>query len=84
MQTHIVVKDQPPTDAATCLANRGVRLDVHVLIFQAAPKALDEDVVEKPPFAVHADPHTAIRQFVNEIAAGELHTLDALLKVKLA
>ena len=44
--------------------------------FRLRPEAFDEDVVEKPPFAVHADPHTTGRQFVNEISAGELHTLD--------
>jgi hypothetical protein len=59
-----VVKGHPPTDATACLTNRGVRLDEHLLIFQAAPQTFDEDVVEKPPLAIHADPNAVGRQFV--------------------
>src|SRR5437588_12896702 len=72
VQAFVVVEDKPPADAAARLANRGIGLDEHLLIFEAAPQAFDEDVVEKPPLAVHADPHTAGRQLVNKIAAGEL------------
>jgi hypothetical protein len=46
-----------------------------VTIFQAAPQPLDEDVVQKSPFAVHADPHASVRKLVQERGAGELHAL---------
>src|SRR5437588_9848450 len=72
VQAFVVVEDKPPADAAARLANRGIGLDEHLLIFQAAPQAFDEDVVEKPPLAVHADPHTAGRQLVISISSREI------------
>ena len=84
VQACIVVEGKPPTDATARLANRRVGFDEHLLVFQAAPQAFDEDVVEKPPLAVHADAHTAARQFVNEIPAGELHPLIGVEYLRLS
>jgi hypothetical protein len=78
-----IVEAKPPADATARLTDRRVGFDEHLLIFQAAPQPFDEDVVEKPPFAVHADPHAASRQFVNEVSAGELHTLISVEYVRL-
>jgi putative transposase len=35
-----------------------IRLDVHLLVFKAPSQSLDEDVVQIPPRAIHADAHT--------------------------
>src|SRR5271166_5562745 len=75
VKADVVVEDQPRADAAASLFDRGVGLDEHLLIFQAAPQPLDEDVVEKLAFAVHADAHTAGRQLVDESRAGKLYAL---------
>jgi hypothetical protein len=39
------------------------------------PQPLDENIVQKSPFAVHADPHALTRKLVQERGAGKLHTL---------
>src|SRR5271155_4428810 len=62
MQALVVVEAQPVADTATRLRNRGVGLDVYILILQAAPQSLDEDVVEVTAFTIHADAHTTCRQ----------------------
>src|SRR5208282_4713424 len=59
MQTLVVVKVQPAADAATSFLNRGVCLDVYILVLQAPPQPLDEDVVQVTAFAIHADADTA-------------------------
>ena len=41
-------------------AERGggvVRMEIHILVFDAAPKTLDEHVVDPAAFAIHADGH---------------------------
>src|ERR1700733_5483501 len=75
MRPLVVVESKPSADAPACLDHRAIRLDEHLLILQAAPQPLDEDVVQKPPFAVHADPHARGLKFIQERGAGELHTL---------
>ena len=57
----IVVEHEPRTDASARLRDRSVGLDEHLLVFQAAPQPLYEDVVEKPALAVHADRHALRR-----------------------
>src|SRR5208282_4989666 len=75
MQTLVVVKVQPAADAATSFLNRGVCLDVYILVLQAPPQPLDEDVVQVTAFAIHADADTAGRQHAGERGTGELYTL---------
>src|ERR1700759_971214 len=75
VETLLVVKTQPAANALARLRNRAISFDEHVLIFQAAPQPLDKDVVEEPPFPIHADPDTARFQFIEEARAGELDPL---------
>src|SRR5665213_4542319 len=62
-------------DALTGFGRRTIRFDIHFLIFQTAPQPLDENVVQKSSFAVHADPHALARKLVHERGAGKLHAL---------
>src|SRR3974390_381417 len=71
----LIVEPQPATDTPTRFGHRTIRLDVHLLIFQAAPQPLDEDVVQKSAFPVHADPDALARKRIQKCSAGELHTL---------
>ena len=58
MKAPAVVLLEPPSDASSRLRSRGIGVKVNVLIFQAAPKSLHEDVVEKPTSTIHADPNS--------------------------
>src|ERR1700733_16143871 len=71
----VVVKRDPPANAPARLDHRAIRLGENLFIFKAAPQPFDEDVVEKPPLTVHADPHPHSLQFIDEPRGGELHTL---------
>ena len=75
MRTLVVVEGKPPADAPARLDHRAIGFDEHLLIFQTAPQPLDKDVVQKPPFAVHADPDARRLEFIQERRTGELHTL---------
>src|ERR1700676_3646339 len=71
----LVVEPQPAADALTRFGDRTIRLDIHLLIFQTAPQPLNENVVQKSPFAVHADPHALARELAQKRSAGELYAL---------
>ena len=43
-----------------------------VLIFHASPQSLNEDIVDPPPLAVHADRHPVRLEYVGERLGGEL------------
>src|ERR1700760_4951482 len=75
VQPLLVIKAQPAADASARLRNRAIGFDEHVLVLQAAPQPLDEDVVQEPPLAIHADPDAAAFQLVEKPRAGELHAL---------
>jgi len=47
-------------------------MQIDLLILQAAPQTLDEDVVHAAAFAVHADRNTAMLEHAGELGAGEL------------
>ena len=51
------------------------RVQIQPLVLEAAPKALNEDVVEGPPPAIHADGDIARLQGGNEGIRGELAAL---------
>src|ERR1019366_5699832 len=50
-----VVEVQVAADRSAGLADAVIGVQIHLLIFYAAPQPLDEDVVPPSPFAVHAD-----------------------------
>jgi hypothetical protein len=65
-----------------CLRDTGVGPQVHLLVFDGPPQALDEDVVSPGAFPIHADLDLVLEQQAGEGDAGELGALDALLFVK--
>ena len=71
----LIVEPQPAADTLTGFGHRTIRFDIHLLVFQAAPQPLDKNVVQKSPFAVHADPHALARKPVQERGAGKPHAL---------
>ena len=52
-----------------------IRMQIDVLVLDAAPEPLDEDVVEPAAFSVHADLDTVVGQRPGEVGASELAAL---------
>src|SRR5258707_10287698 len=80
----VVVELKPFADAPARLDHRAIRLDENLLIFQAPPQPLDEDVVQIAAPPIHADPNLSPRQLTNKIRAGELRTLIGVEYFRLA
>ena len=57
-------------------------MQIDLLIFDAAPQPLHEDVVTPRALAVHADLDVRVLQHLDEVDRGELRPLEALLSVK--
>src|ERR1700760_5038110 len=74
-ETLLVVKPQPAANALARLCNRAIGFDEHVLVLQAAPQPLDEDVVQESPLAVHADPDAVAFQLVEKPGTRKLNAL---------
>jgi len=68
----LVIKAEPGADAGLGLGDTGIGVEVDLLVFQAAPQPLDEDVVHVAALAIHADGDRVALQGVGEIVAGEL------------
>jgi hypothetical protein len=59
-------------------------LQIHLLVFDAAPQPLDEHVVAPGAFAVHADRNAVVGEHAGEGRAGELRTLVGVEDLRLA
>jgi hypothetical protein len=82
MRPPAIVKGQIPTNRSTGLSDSIVGPQIDLLVFDAAPQALDKDVVAPGALAVHADRDLVLQQHLGEVVAGKLTALDALLFVK--
>ena len=71
----VVVEVEVAAEAVGRLRHALVVPQVHVLVLDAAPQALDEDVVEAATSTVHADGHLTSLENVCEALAGELAPL---------
>ena len=69
-----IVKFQPGANTGLGFGHSRISMEVDLLIFEAAPQPLDEDVVHAPAFAVHADRDAMPLQGAGEVVAGELAT----------
>src|SRR5215469_10825645 len=75
VQPALVVEAEPLADADARLESIGIGFKMDLFVLQAAPQALDKDVVQPAPTAVHADPHPGGFQLVGKRRAGEWGTL---------
>src|ERR1700689_192936 len=73
MRPFVIIEAQPRADPTPRFRRRPVALQEDLFIFQAPPEPLDEDVVQIPPLAIHADPYRLGFQSSQKICAGELH-----------
>src|SRR5207245_3978001 len=68
----LVVEAEPGADASLRLGDAGIGVEVDLLVFEAAPQPLDEDVVHVAALAIHADGDLVALQGAGEVVAGEL------------
>ena len=84
MRSPAVVEVQVFADRRAGLADTVVGLQIHLLIFDAAPQPLDEDVVSRASLSVHADRNVVVGEHAGERRARELRTLIGIEDVRLA
>src|SRR3954454_4235978 len=63
----LVIKAEPGADAGLGLGDAGIGVEVDLLVFEAAPQPLNEDVVHVAALAVHADRDFVALQGASEI-----------------
>ena len=68
----VVVEAEPGANTSLGLGNRRIGIEVHLLVFEASPQSLHEDVVHTAALAVHADRDAVALQRAGEVVAGEL------------
>ena len=71
----LIVEIEPGANTGFGLGHTRIGVEVDLLVFEASPQPLDEDVVHAPALAVHADFDPVILQGAGEIVAGELTAL---------
>src|SRR5213076_3296220 len=79
-----VVEVEVTADRSARLGHAVVGPQIHLLVFDAAPQPLDEDVVAPSALAVHADGDGVLDQHASEGRAGELAALIRVEDVRLA
>ena len=84
MWSSSIVEVQVKTDRSTGLGDAVVSSQIHLLVFDAAPQAFDEDVVPPGALAVHADRDAVLDQHAGECGAGELRALVRIEDLRLA
>ena len=71
-------------DRSAGLADAVVGSQIHLLVFDATPQALDEHVVPPSPFAVHADRNAVVGEHASERRAVELAALIRIEDLRFA
>src|SRR5882762_5788213 len=71
----LVVENQPSPDAGLSRSDVAIGMQVNLLVFEAAPQPLDEDVVHAAPLAIHANRDLVPPQHAGEVVAGKLAAL---------
>src|ERR1700737_1075374 len=84
MWTPAIIKVQVAADRNASLGYTFVGPQIHLLVFDAAPQALDEHVVPPSSFTVHADRNAVAGQHTGEGRASELRALVGIEDVRLA
>src|SRR6202035_552153 len=82
--TSAIIKVQVAADRSAGVADAFVGSQIHLLVFNAAPKPLDEHVVPPSALAVHADGDAVFDQHASECRAGELAALIRVEDLRLA
>ena len=84
MRSAAVVEVEIATNRFAGVGHAVVGAEIHLLVFDAAPQPLDEDVVSPRTFAVHADRDAVLDQQAGERGARELRALVGVEDLRLA
>src|SRR4029077_20520656 len=79
-----VVKSEVLANRSASLADAVVASQIHLLVFDAAPQPLDDDVVSPRTLAVHADCDAVLDQQAGERGARKLRALVRVEYLRLA
>src|SRR3954465_13961024 len=82
MKTFLIVKPEVTFDAGSGFRHRRVVFQVHLLVFERTPQALDENVVQAASPPAHADRDRGRSQFSGNRVAGELRPLIAVEDIR--
>jgi hypothetical protein len=74
----VIIKSDPAPDASPCLRSGLPSVEIDAFIVEGPPQALDEDIVDAAPFAVHRDPSANSFQ---PVSPDEGRELAALIRV---
>ena len=80
----LIVEHQPIADVLLGLSDTVVGLEVNLLVFQAAPVALNKNIIHPTALAVHADFDAVILQRAREIFTGKLTALITVEYIRYA
>ena len=75
MRTLPVVELEIARQLLACFGDALIRMQIDVLVLDATPQPLDEDVIDPTALAVHADLDAVVGQHLGEVGAGELAAL---------
>jgi hypothetical protein len=75
MQTFSIEERQVQLQALMEQADGLVIVTIHMLVLHTPPQPLNEHVIQRSPFVIHANPDSGSRQTLNEPHARELHPL---------
>src|SRR5205823_4720071 len=84
MRSPVVIKVQVAADRRSSLADAVVGSKIDLLVFDAAPQPLDEDVVPPGALTVHADGDPVVGEHTGEGRSGELRALIGVEDLRLA
>lgn len=78
MRSFVAIEVKVLSQATSQFGHAGVPLEIDFLVFQCSPESLDEYVVQRAAFAIHADQNVAIFQLGREGQAGKLRSLVSI------
>src|SRR5580704_14699128 len=84
MRATTIVEIEVASDRCARLGRGVVSSEIHLLVLDATPQPLDEDVVPPGALAVHADSDPIFDQHASECRAGELAALIRVEDFRLA
>lgn len=78
MKALAVVEPHVAGDTRLEFGHRPVVLEKDVFVFERSPKTLDENVVQRPVHAVHADLDSVLDEYAREYERGKLAALVSI------